>query len=482
MTEVFLSYARRDFQLSKKLVRALTDLGIGVWWDQNLQEGSPFTATIIEKIASADLVVVLWTRNSVVSNFVLAEAKMAADLKRELYPLRSEDLDPATIPPPFNVLQTSVLRNINNVAEGILRRLQLAETTLIEFQRRRREHRRRLLMILGGGLGLVAAAVLLVADIPAARQTLHEWLALARTKIASCDGRYIRIGETNRIDYICVDTEAFRAHMFHDCPGCPEMVVIPAGAFVIGSPKSEPGRDNDEEPQTPIRIAAFAIGRYELTRDEWEPCVRDGACRVKPAPTQALGGRHPMGDLSWNDAQDFVAWMRRTTAKAYRLPSEAEWEYVTRAGTDSPRYWGYNPNQACKFANVADLQLLEEIPNGQNPEGSPTERPTVQQIHQCNDGFARLAPVGALQPNAFMLHDTIGNVWEWVNDCAYPNYSLIPTDGKSYEEPECKTSVLRGGSYLSGPASARSANRFQGGRARTSSQPDFGLRIARDLK
>ena len=177
-----------------------------------------------------------------------------------------------------------------------------------------------------------------------------------------------------------------------------------------------------------------------------------------------------------------MSWLTETTTKSYRLPTEAEWEYASRAGSDEPRFWGFNASEACKYANVGDVSY-----GGTEKEAALSIREKINRRvklggqHTCNDQFNRLAPVGSFQPNDFKLYDTIGNLWEWVEDCAFPNYTAIPKDGRPYKERDCKVSTLRGGSYVSGPASARSANRFQGGRSKQQFQSDYGFRIARTL-
>jgi formylglycine-generating enzyme required for sulfatase activity len=268
---------------------------------------------------------------------------------------------------------------------------------------------------------------------------------------------------------------------FMDCSFCPRLVLLQGGTFTIGSPPSELGRDTDEEPLTDVTIRPFAIGRYEVTRSEWSRCVEGGACAHKVDPPQILTPDLPANSISWQDAKEFLRWLSSLTNARYRLPSEAEWEYAARSGVSAPRFWGFSPADACSYANVGDKSLASATPDVPlTADQQQLRRIERGGSHDCTDGFAGMAPVGSFKPNRFGLNDMLGNLWEWVEDCAFPNYRPLPRNGDPYVEQECKVGNLRGGSYLSGPASVRSANRFQGGRSRLYAQPDFGFRVARD--
>ena len=172
---------------------------------------------------------------------------------------------------------------------------------------------------------------------------------------------------------------------FRDCPECPEMVVIRAGSFMMGSPTSEPGRWEGEGPQHRVRIPqTFALGKYEVTFAEWDACMKTGGCKHRLGDEGWGRGNQPVIDVDWDDAKAYVRWLSQKTGQAYRLPSEAEWEYATRAGTTTAFYFGndINPRQA-------------------NYGG--------------NEG--KTVAVGRYPANAFGLHDVHGNVWEWVEDC-----------------------------------------------------------------
>ena len=239
--------------------------------------------------------------------------------------------------------------------------------------------------------------------------------------------------------------------VFSDCPQCPEMVVIPAGAFTMGSPDGEAGRDRDEGPQHQVALArAFAVGKYEVTFDEWDACVAGGGCPYRPKDEGWGRGRRPVINVSWQDAQSYLSWLSQATGKRYRLLSEAEWEYAARGGTTTRYPWGDAPG-----TNHANF----------NGSGSLWSK--------------RTAPVGSFAANPFGVHDMIGNVWEWVQDCHNGSYRDAPADGRAWEGADCGRRVLRGGSWDDGPKDARAANRD---RSRPAGRDnENGFRVARTL-
>ena len=278
---------------------------------------------------------------------------------------------------------------------------------------------------------------------------------------------------------------------FRDCPDCEEMVVVPAGSFMMGSPPSEVGRDVDgaEDPRHKVTIAyAFALGKYEVTRDEYASFAKEtgladpAGCNVHQAspphwPTiKGLNwhntgfsqtGRDPVVCVSWNEAQSFTAWLSKKTGKKYRLPSEAEWEYAARAGTAAAAYWGDKQEDACAYANGSDLTRKDEFPDWQ------ADQP-------CHDGFVYTAPVGSFKPNAFGLYDMMGNVFEMTADCLYVNYFEAPADGSPRTTSDCQNRINRGGSWTSTPGGLRSAARGYDDIAMTR-VVDLGFRVARGL-
>ena len=292
--------------------------------------------------------------------------------------------------------------------------------------------------------------------------------------------------------------------VFHDRLGSggsgPEMVVIPAGRFMMGSPSYEVGRDTDEGPQHEVSVRHFAMGKYPVTKAEYAAFVSATGYQTDAEKNTPFDGKtasagcfayqggtslgwkagtswrdpgfpqddsHPVTCLSWNDAVAYAEWLRATTGKSYRLPSEAESEYATRAGSTDRYPWGADAEQACQYANGADASLKQQIPDWKFPTLG------------CSDGYAFTSPVGRFKANAFGLYDTIGNVYKWTQDCGPDIYANAPTNGAANVSNGCELRVFSGGSWGSGTAYLRSASRVRGTPAFRST--NFGLRVAQDL-
>lgn len=254
---------------------------------------------------------------------------------------------------------------------------------------------------------------------------------------------------------------------FSDCEACPELVVVPAGSFLMGSAASEQQRRENEGPQRRVTIPSpLAVGVYEITYTQWDACVRGGGCLgYSPADGGAGRGVLPVTNVSWEDAQAYVAWLSDETGEEYRLPSEAEWQYAARAGTRTARYWGESDAEQCRYANGADETLRDADPD--------------PPIAFCSDGYPETAPVGSFEPNGFGLHDVMGNVQEWTQDCWSWGYSGAPADGRPQETGDCSQRNLSGGSWALGPWHLRSASRF--GARPAIRHHGFGFRVVRVL-
>jgi len=214
---------------------------------------------------------------------------------------------------------------------------------------------------------------------------------------------------------------------FRDCADCPELVMLPAGSFDMGSTSEY------ENPIHRVTFAKpFAVGRHEVTFSDWDKCVDEGGCKYRPDDRGWGRGDRPAVNLSWLDAKTFVSWLSQKTGKAYRLPSEAEWEYAARAGTNTAYWWG---------RDVGSRQA---------------------NCRECNAGEPqRTTPVGSFKPNAFGLFDTAGNVAEWMEDCWNDNYRGAPHDGTAWMSGQCRLHVLRGGAFDSQARYLRSTSRFR---------------------
>jgi formylglycine-generating enzyme required for sulfatase activity len=241
---------------------------------------------------------------------------------------------------------------------------------------------------------------------------------------------------------------------FQECEkNCPEMVALPPGGFVMGSPEDEKGHTSDESPLHAVTVSpAFAISRYLVTFADWDACVAVGGC--PPLSDSGFGrGNKPVVNVNWNEAQQYVAWLSLMTGKSYRLLSEAEWEYAERAGTRSAYFWGDDIG----VGNAVCIGCGSKWDNKQT------------------------APVGSFNPNAFGLYDMLGNAWVWVEDCYHDSYAGSPADGSAWTQ-DCEQGrrAVRSGGWDSYAINLRSANRDRisiGTRIN-----DLGFRIARTLE
>ena len=215
--------------------------------------------------------------------------------------------------------------------------------------------------------------------------------------------------------------------IFRDCPNCVELVVVAAGSFQMGTQLEH------ERPPHHVTIAKpFAVGRYEVSFDEWDMCVNAGSCKYHGDDRGWGRGNRPVINVSWLDAKEFATWLSRKTGQTYRLPSEAEWEYFARGATAGTFWWD------------GDLSTGRANCNGCNP-AAPKQT----------------MPVGSYEPNPFGLYDTAGNAAEWVEDCWNDTYRGAPGDGSVWLSGECRLRVLRGGSFNSTSSYLRSASRFR---------------------
>ena len=240
--------------------------------------------------------------------------------------------------------------------------------------------------------------------------------------------------------------------VFKDCDVCPAMVVIPAGSFLMGSPpdpeqdpfsnsKPEKKGQESEKPQHHVHVQSFAIGKYEVTQEEWYAVMGKN-------PSKNKGRTLPVEYVSWDEAQLFVQKLSQKTGNKYRLPSEAEWEYAARGGSSTLYPWGNSDNELHVYA------WFSAIANATNP-------------------------VGLKNPNSWGLFDMIGNVWEWTQDCYHSNYLGAPFDGSSWTSGDCSQRILRGGAWTNPTRDLRSA--IRGKSANANRDFSVGLRVAKDL-
>ncbi|MGH8532911.1 MAG: SUMF1/EgtB/PvdO family nonheme iron enzyme, partial [Gammaproteobacteria bacterium] len=238
--------------------------------------------------------------------------------------------------------------------------------------------------------------------------------------------------------------------VFRDSVGggqAPEMVWIPEGSFPMGSTKTAAAAD--EGPPHQVAVKRFAMSRYEVTYAEYASFAR-AMGRSLGNGSARTDDRKPVVLVTWNDAVAYTRWLAQATGHRYRLPTEAEWEYGAAAGTQTPYWWGYQIEEGKAHCYGCGSDLTSQQP----------------------------APVGSFKANPFGLHDTAGNVLEWVQDCYHPSYTDAPSDGSAWETPKCRMRVARGGAYSTPAKSLRSTKRFRlnaGGR-----YDDVGLRVVRE--
>jgi formylglycine-generating enzyme required for sulfatase activity len=281
-----------------------------------------------------------------------------------------------------------------------------------------------------------------------------------------------------------------RGRSFRECENCPEMVVVPAGKFTMGSPADEKNRYDDEDPQHDVTIGkAFAVGRTHVTVDQFDAFVREtgyvasSKCyifergdyeeqdgRSWRSPGFEQEGSHPVVCVSWNDAMAYVDWIAKKTGKPYRLLSEAEFEYAARGQTSPgayPGFWfGSSENDLCRNGNGPDQQARNI------PETSDWT------FVSCDDGFAYTSPGGHFAPNAFGLYDMAGNAWQWLEDCWHDDYEGAPADGSAWTAAcHLRDHVVRGGAWDFDPKNLRAAYRGSD----TDANSNVGFRVARTL-
>jgi formylglycine-generating enzyme required for sulfatase activity len=294
---------------------------------------------------------------------------------------------------------------------------------------------------------------------------------------------------------VSAPSDAHAQRILVDCNDCAPLVVIPRGRFQMGSDDGE--RSRPEGPVHEVRIRRpFALGRYEVTLREFRRFVDatghvvSPGCRVQGTDIDPRSQRVEWRDdpqASWTqprfrqtqsedmpvvcvgrvDALAYAAWLAQRTQKAYRLPSETEWEYAAGAGTRTAFPWGNNPDRGCEYANLYDRTSRKALDFGWSHV-------------DCEDGYAELAPVGKFAANRFGVHDMIGNVWEWTQDCYQLTYDSAPRDGSAVPaSAACQQWSVRGGGWMTRPSRQRHA--FRGRDPNDAHYSYFGFRVARDL-
>jgi formylglycine-generating enzyme required for sulfatase activity len=388
MADIFISYSQKDRDRVARLVDALTAEGYEVWWDLKIRAGESFDELIESTLERVACVVGVWSQSSVKSEWVRAESAWARD--RGIFVSVRID-DEARLPLKFYNVHTTSLARWNGSPDAAEFRSLVGD-----------------IAVLAGAPKPATSAADPRSHSP--RDAAGSWRTLMPEPLSRFRDRLRDGGEG------------------------PEMVVIPAGRFWMGSTEAEAGRMNHEGPRHQVEIRQpFGVGRTPVTFADYD---RFAESRGGDKPTDQGWGRgnRPVIDVCWDDAVAYAQWLSDRTGKRYRLLTEAEWEYACRAGTETPWSFGDEPK---------DLDLYAW--HGGNSDGG---------TH----------PVGEKKANPWGLHDVHGNVWEWVQDCWHGGYQGAPTDGSSWEKANggnCGRRVVRGGSWKSIPVFLRSANRIR---------------------
>ena len=425
MANIFLSYSRDDRPRAQIIAEALEAEGLKVWWDKVLRAGQTYDEVTENMLREADVVVVLWSETSVKSKWVRAEATLG-QRHCELIPVM---IEAAERPIMFELIQTADLIDwagdrsdehwINFVAD--IRRSAEKATDSVSVST----------------LPEVAPTPPApppptapkpepapVASPPAAASAPEKKKSGGLLPVLLGFGVVAVAGYFGYQQFLASDpmaepgTSPESLIIAETCSICPEMIELEGGTFQIGSPDSEPNRSGNEGPQREVTLAAFSISATEVTADAWQACVAAGACRAAQGGNT---GSTPVVGVSWNDAKTYATWLSEASGQSYRLPSEAQWEYAARAGTISAYWWGDNYPGPGVVSAVSDTS--------------------------------------SLVANPFGVSGMLGNVREWVADCYVNNYRDAPQDGAAVTAGDCSLRVVRGGSFKTGPAEHRAANR-----------------------
>jgi formylglycine-generating enzyme required for sulfatase activity len=453
--DIFLSYAREDEARAGQLAEALEQHGFAVFWDREVPPGETWHSHIGHALVAAKCVVVAWSRHSIVSDWVIEEAS-EGKRRKILVPVLFEavqppfgfggiqaasliDWRPGRPSPAFSGLVGAARRIVSGQAgsgTGSAAPDQPRSGPARPPQRQFSDWR----MVLATLMGFVVIAGAGGAAVfwwrtqpeptPSSPGTEAGSLTPEPGSPDPAAGTEAPVGPATQAPS---ENGESREEM-RDCPECPELVLVPAGEFMMGSgpPDGPGGSYSNAVPQHKVTIAEpFWVGKHEVTFAEWDVCVAAGGCSNKPDDAGWGRDTRPVINASWNDATEYVGWLSQKTRNTYRLLSEAEWEYVARAGTTTVYWWG------------------DEAGRGNaNCSGCGSEWDDT-----------KTAPVGSFKANDFGLYDTAGNVWEWLQDCYHQSYDGAPTDGSAWEGHRCSR-VMRGGSWRYDPAGLRSDFRY----------------------
>ena len=432
MTDIFLSYSRADRPKAEIMAKALEADGFSVWWDKVLRAGQTYDEVTETMLREAQVVIVLWSQTSVQSKWVRAEATLG-QRNCELVPAMIEE---AERPIMFELVQTADLigwegdrseTRWTEFVDDIKRSLQKAKSA---------EGKSKTPPAPAKPAEPVPAPAPKPAPKPAAPdQAPVEPAQMAAEKKKSSNplpmllGLLIVAGGGGYFAYQTFladptgngssSTNKTPTLASPACEVCPTMVQLEGGSVTLGSPSDEPDRSGNEGPQTDVRLPPFWISQMEVTWAQWQICVDDGGCRAAQGSGE---GSFPVTGVSWADATAYADWLSAKSGFTYRLPSESEWEYAARAGTQTAYWWG------------------ADFPGPGATNGS------------AKDGVS-------FPENPFGVSAMLGNVREWVADCYTNSLRDLPSDGSARLTGNCDRRVVKGGSFSTGRGEHRAANR-----------------------
>jgi formylglycine-generating enzyme required for sulfatase activity len=504
--EIFITYSSKDQKVSRTICTALENRGLACWISsRNVKPGQNYQEQIVKAIRAAKIMVLVFTANANNSNEIKKELALASQNNLVVIPVRIEDVTPneafayefATRQwiDLFDDWENSIAHLVELIATAIDDHSSVDQARAIsrgaqqepaaarggsdrprqDAGAKRGEERARgnaadapapsNRALLAGSLIGAAVIAAIVAWFVVVRPTLVAVTptpptvtaqqvpsvpepapapsaptppAVAPVQPAATPAPIVVTALSPEQERALRPTDTFK-----ECSNCPEMVVVPAGTFTMGSPVSEQGALQSQVPQHKVTFAnPFAVGEFALTFDEWDACVGGGGCNGYRPVDEGWGrGRHPVINVSWDDAKAYVAWLSKKTGKSYRLLSEAEREYVTRAGTTTPFWWGSSIS-----TNQANYNGYSTYGNGVNGEYR-----------------ARTVPVDSFAPNPWGLYQVHGNVYDWTEDCYHGGYKGAPDNGDAWTTDrtngDCSFRVIRGGSLASDPEHLRAAGR-----------------------
>ncbi|WP_421904140.1 formylglycine-generating enzyme family protein [Maridesulfovibrio sp.] len=227
-----------------------------------------------------------------------------------------------------------------------------------------------------------------------------------------------------------------------------EFVWIPAGCFMMGTPDSEKGREEDEKPRHEVCVDGFWMGRYEVTNKQFRQYNPEAVYPFEDDEKEMGSPDRPAVYTNFLEAKKFIQWLSSKGYGKFRLPTEAEWEYACRSGTDTRFFWGESEAEACKYANINDRSAVKEYDRG-------------REVFPCEDNYFSSAPVGSYKPNQFGLYDMLGNAMEWCEDWYNVKAYSYHSRKNPFYKGKSDTRVVRGGSFINEPQYARSGNRYK---------------------